>query len=109
MIIIAWLFFSILVAFVFGSARQIGWFLSLVVCLLLSPLIGFIITICSKTKETAFLERQQYEINKKKLEQLKQPVEDLSSKLEKIAHLKSAGHLTDEEYQQAKQKLLNSN
>lgn len=47
--ILAWIFFAILVA-VFGGTRTIGWGWALFWSLLLSPLVGFIIALCYPSK-----------------------------------------------------------
>lgn len=51
MLILLWLFGAIFVSEVFGAARTIGWFRSLVLSLLLSPLLGLIIILFYPAKE----------------------------------------------------------
>ena len=58
MIYILWFIFALIVAFI-GSGRRIGFFLALVVSLLLSPLIGFIFVILSKRNEDVKNEKTQ--------------------------------------------------
>lgn len=55
--IILYIIASIVIAY-FGSDRRIGFFLTLLACLLLSPLIGLIIMLCSETNQR-YAERQE--------------------------------------------------
>jgi len=50
--LIAWLLLSVLVGFI-GAGRNIGFFGALILSLILSPLIGGIITLASTSKATA--------------------------------------------------------
>lgn len=52
MIFVSWIILSVVFACI-GSSRNIGFVLSLIACLFLSPLIGLIIILCSdKEKQT---------------------------------------------------------
>lgn len=55
--IVLYIIASIVIAF-FGTDRRIGFFLTLLTCLFLSPLIGLIIMLCSETNER-YAERQE--------------------------------------------------
>ena len=52
-----WIVLSIIVAFI-GSGKTIGFFLSLLLSLLFSPIIGLIIVALSKSKQTDLLEKE---------------------------------------------------
>ena len=54
---IGWIVLSIIVAFV-GSGKTIGFFLSLLLSLLFSPIIGLIIVALSKSKQIVALEKE---------------------------------------------------
>ena len=75
MIVIIWLIFSVLVA-AFGESRKIGFGGALATSILFSPLIGFIVTALSKSKE------QEYEDQKKakQMEDLQKALEDFKKK-----------------------------
>lgn len=74
--IIAWIIFSFIVAFVFGTARKIGFWLSFIASLLLSPLIGFILTLCSETNSKVNDRKKMIELQ----EQNNQLLRDLKNK-----------------------------
>jgi hypothetical protein len=92
--------FYFLISFVLakniGEKKQIGFGGTFLICLLLSPVIGGIISYLSKDKETADLQKKA----------LVNQSEDLSSKIERLARLKEKGLLTDDEFQRAKSELL---
>lgn len=58
MLIFGWVFGALFVGLVFGAARKIGFFLSFIASLFLSPLVGFVITLCSESKKK-FADRQR--------------------------------------------------
>lgn len=110
-IFIPWLIFSIVVG-VIGSSRKIGFAGAFILSLLLSPLIGFIITIFSKNikeekykKELLKTQKQQQE----KLSNLNDTVQknNLSDELWKLREMLKDETLTEDEFQVAKGKLLN--
>jgi hypothetical protein len=115
-ILFFWLVFTIIVA-VMGSQRKIGVVLAFLAAFFLSPLIGFIIVIMSPTieeekrkNETIIHQRKQSEIlrNLSDIKENQTNKTSLVVDLEKINSMKDAGLLTEEEYQTAKYKLLNS-
>lgn len=61
-IIILWVIFCFVAAFV-GADRKIGFFGAFIVSLLLSPIIGIIIALASKNKQTDALEKKLLGIN----------------------------------------------
>lgn len=52
--IVGWVIICALIALL-GRKRKIGYGWSLVLCLLVSPIIGLIITLCSKKKDVDFV------------------------------------------------------
>lgn len=52
--IVGWVIICALIALL-GRKRKIGYGWSFVLCLLVSPLIGLIITLCSKKKDVDFI------------------------------------------------------
>lgn len=73
MVIILWLIFSLLVG-VIGSKRNIGFLFSFILSLLLSPIIGLIFTLLSKS-ETELMIQNKF-IKDKTVEQFNQPLPD---------------------------------
>jgi hypothetical protein len=74
MLILGWFFASFFVAFVFGAARTIGFWGSFLISLLLSPIVGFIITLLSETKSKAADRKKMLDLqeqNNKLLQELK--------------------------------------
>jgi hypothetical protein len=55
-IIVFDLILSVLIGLL-GKGRRIGFWWSFIACLFLSPLIGFIITLCSKRNRVEFIEK----------------------------------------------------
>jgi hypothetical protein len=100
------LFFYVLFALLvgaFGSDKTVGFWGAFFWSLLLSPLIGIIIVIASKTKAQEALERGM--INK--LTQPNQiPQKSLTEQLTQLEDLKSKNLITDEEYQKMRQKIM---
>lgn len=103
---VAWSFFN---AFVFGVARTIGFLGSFAISLILSPLAGLIITLCFKTKEQDKREKQMLEMQRQQLVAIKnnsQQGTSLAEQLKILGELKDKGSLSPEEYQKAKNKLV---
>lgn len=103
--IIVWLVFCCLVG-AMGSGRSIGFTASFFISLLLSPLIGFIIVLFSKTETQEKLEKviiKQSEQNNVKTDNST----SITDELEKLVSLKEKGALSEDEFQQAKQHLIN--
>lgn len=110
-----WLIFSLVVGFI-GSSRKIGFGLSFFLSLILSPLIGLIITLVSKNKEE---EKYKQEVLKTQ-EAQKVALEKLSSKnsksetklsiadeLLKLKNLKDDNVINEKEFIELKKHLMN--
>jgi len=107
-----WLLFSFIVGAV-GSGRKIGFGLSFVCSLVLSPLIGLIITLFSESKSSYEIKKQSFELQKQQsnlLHEIKSNTgaNNLILELEKLNNLKESGALTEDEYIKIKQKILDS-
>lgn len=114
--ILGWILFSIVVGLI-GSGKQIGGIPAFLISLILSPLVGFIIVLFSKSTVDVKREKELLETQKKqaelleKIEQKAQPAEggtklDIAAELEKLVSMKKENLLTEDEFQQAKKKLL---
>ena len=120
MIIILWLIFSFMIGSL-GSKRNIGFWNAFFLSILLSPIIGLIITLISKDKESL-------EYNKKLLETIQNQQETLDKltgkvsrnyqtnnyetnyikeELEKLENLRRTARITEIEYLNLKSNLLN--
>lgn len=96
-IIFSWFFVSFLIAFV-GIDRKIGYFGSFFLCLILSPIIGLIITISSKRKSDEVWQKKVLETNKTSFSG--------ADELIKLKKLLDDGIITSEEFETQKSKLL---
>lgn len=107
MIILLWILFSFFVAIVSGSARTIGFWASLLLCLLLSPLIGLIITLCFESKVTKHQRDHMIYLQQQQLRAIKEQKISGIDELEKLLKMKEMGQITDEEFQKMKSKIVN--
>lgn len=108
MIFVLWILFAFVVGFI-GSGRKIGFGGAFFLSLLLSPLIGGIITLASQSKEEADTQTQIAEEAQKQtaaLEAIQAGKDGVADQLQKLADMKEAGTITEEEYQAAKTKIL---
>ena len=112
-IIIMWIIFSIIVGAI-GSSRNIGFAGAFFLSLLLSPVIGLIITLISKNKEDEKYKETMLETQKKQEESLlnlkKESGKSISvaDELKKLIKMKEDGLITEEDLRKAKEKLLNT-
>ena len=115
-IFFGWLLFSIIVGAI-GSGRKIGFWGAFLLSLLLSPIIGIIITLVSKNKEDEeykekLLKTQQNQ--QETLSKLSDSSENKSQKssivdeLEKLKKLKDDNLISEDEFQNLKNKIINS-
>lgn len=105
-----WIVFAPIVGFI-GSDRKIGFWGALFCSLLLSPVIGLIITLLSKTKKDEQYQEKMLELQKKQqktLNNLQQSanVRSILKELEDLKKLKDEGILDENEFNKLKQKAL---
>lgn len=99
--IIAWLIVAnivlsfIIIPVFIGEKREIGYLYSAIACVLLSPIIGLIITLASKKTEATLRKEREKSGEFKK---------DIFAK-NNLSDLRSKGILTDEEYNQKVEKI----
>ncbi len=110
-VFLGWIIFSIIVGVV-GSGRKIGFFGALFVSLLLSPLIGLIITLISKSKEQEAYEEKILTTQKNQEETLTNISSSknfsVSDELIKLKELRKQNEISEEEFQDLRRRLLNS-
>ena len=109
-IFLGWIIFSIIVG-ALGSGRKIGFAGAFFLSLILSPVIGLIITLFSKDKEDEKYKEEVLSTQKQQQETLSEIKENsktisISEELTKLKELKDKGLLSDDEFQKAKDKLL---
>jgi hypothetical protein len=95
LIVIFWLLPSFLIALLIGSKRKIGFGLTLVFCLVMSPVIGLVVALVSGRKEM-----EEGDVGRYVQEQ------SLAGEIEKLHRLKERGVISPEEFEQYKSKLL---
>jgi phosphate/sulfate permease len=109
--LIAWIIGSVIVGFI-GSDRSIGFWGAFILSLLLSPLIGLLITLFSETNSSKVYKKKQMKIQQDILKVAKG--ESIDDKLKKtkeerlveLVDLKSKGLITDQEYEESRKKIL---
>ena len=98
---IGWIIFAF-VAGAIGSDRKIGFLGAFFLSLFLSPLIGIIVALASKRKDTE-------EFQKKILENSQNsPSDNYIDQLYKLTKLREAGNISEQEYEREKDKLESS-
>lgn len=109
-IFIAWITFSLLIGIV-GDDRKIGFWGAFLISVILSPLVGLIITMFSKTIKQQKIDdeilRNQIEQTRLLAEKTVNKSISITDELEKLVSLKEKGALSEDEFQQAKQHLIN--
>lgn len=109
-IFIAWITFSLFVGML-GDDRKIGFWGSFLLSIILSPIIALIITMFSKTLKQQRIDDEILENQKEQTRLLAEKSENntisIADEIEKLISLKDKGLLTEEEFQQAKQRLIN--
>jgi hypothetical protein len=102
-IFLGWIVLSIVIGVV-GAGKEIGGIASFFISILLSPLIGFIVILVSKNKETASFEQQTLINQQKQLNALNSA--SIPDELSKLAKLKEDNIISEEEFIKLKDKLL---
>lgn len=106
-IFIAWIIFSIIVG-VIGNGRKIGFPLAFFLSILLSPAIGLIIALASKSESQDQFEKKTIELQKKQIEVAETTKQDSTAdEMRKLKELLDEGILSWEEFNTLKDKLLN--
>jgi phosphate/sulfate permease len=111
LMLIAWIIGSVIIGFI-GSDRSIGFWGAFFLSLLLSPLIGVLITLFSETNSSKVYKKKQMKIQQDILKVAKG--ESIDDKLKKtkeerlveLVDLKSKGLITDQEYKESRKKIL---
>lgn len=110
MILLLWLLFCFLVA-AMGSGRKIGFFLSFLLSLFLSPLVGLIFVLLSKRNSEIAQELQMEALKAKQdeLMRLQKGIEEPKSRadlLRDLVKIKDEGLITEVEFQERKNNIL---
>lgn len=109
--ILGWIFGSVIVGF-FGIGRKIGFAGAFLFSLLLSPVVGLIITLFSKTEDADKYEAEILETQRQQAQTLKEIKEsaaapaNISDELKKIAELKEQGVISEDEFDRLKAKII---
>jgi hypothetical protein len=115
--IIGWFIFSIIVGII-GANRNIGFWGAFLLSLILSPLIGIIVTLISKDQEeeeykNEILKTQEAQktalekLTTKNLEVKKELTTSIADEIIKMKKLKDSGTITEEDFISFKNKLIN--
>ena len=115
--IIEWFIFSIIVGII-GSNRNIGFWGAFLFSLILSPLIGIIVTLVSKDKEEEDYKNEilkTQEAQKIALERLstnnsdknEESTSSVADEIKKMKDLKDSGAITEQDFITFKNKLIN--
>ena len=107
-VIFSWIILSLIIGFI-GSNRKVGFFGALLWSLLLSPIIGLIITLTSESINSIRMREKSIRLQEEQKEILNninnRPV-DTISELSKLNELKTSGAIDEIEFQTLKKKLL---
>lgn len=105
-IILVSVILSILVGLL-GSSRKIGFGMAFLWSILLSPLIGVIITMASKPLEDAEMEKQQLELQKEQMKELKNIASKNSvQQIKEAKELLDSGAITEDEFSILKKQII---
>lgn len=97
-----WIIFCLVIG-VMGENRTVGFWGAFLWSLLLSPLIGLIITLCSKSKTQAAIETG---LLNQLSSQHKSAVDDIETRLQKLQKMKDNKLITDAEYTTMRTQIL---
>lgn len=104
-IFLSWVALSFVVGFI-GQNRKIGFAGAFFLSLFLSPLVGLIVTVISKSDEQAAYEQKMLDLQQKQVEQGTRPTEYIGDRLQKLKRLLDEGILTNEEYEEQRKRIL---
>ena len=111
-LIFIWIIFSFIVGAI-GNERSIGFAGAFFLSLFFSPIIGLIVALTSKSKKDEKYKDEMLATQKKQQAMLSKLEKGKSvsiiGELEKLTNMKEKGLITDDEFQKAKEKILNSN
>lgn len=106
-----WVVMSVVVGII-STDKKMGFLGGFMLSIILSPLVGFIITLFSKSIEQENREKELLENQKEQTRLLAEKSENntisIADEIEKLISLKDKGLLTEEEFQKAKQRLINN-
>src|SRR5690606_38432386 len=108
----AWIVFAIIVGAI-GSNRNIGFGLAFFLSLILSPIIGLIITLFSETKSTIEARNRSIQLQEEQKNILSEISKSKTSteiieELSKLNNLKNSGAINDEEFERLKSDLMSN-
>ncbi|MGN6804047.1 MAG: SHOCT domain-containing protein [Ginsengibacter sp.] len=109
-ILFIWIVFALLVG-VLGNERTTGFWGGFFLALLLSPLIGGIIVLASKSKSDLKFQNDLLARQKQQTEALKRQAvnqQSVATELEKLKAMRDSGDLSQEEFQKLKNKLIDN-
>ena len=110
-IFIFWIIFSLIVGFI-GSGRKISFWGAFLCSLLLSPLLGLIIALVSKSNESMEYKNKVLKNQHDQRERLsnldKESAYSITAELQKLKILRNQDEITAEEFQKLRNKILNS-
>jgi len=106
-IFIFWIISSFIVGLI-GIGKKIGFFGAFFISILLSPLLGLLITLFSKNNSDAKFQKEMLEQQKFQNELLNNNLYSLAEELEKIDALRKEGIISDEEFEIMKNKIINN-
>lgn len=108
-IFIVWLVLSFVVAAI-GGGRKIGFGGALILSLLLSPLIGLIVTLSSSSLTSIEHSTQMLEEQKRTNDLLaSRATNSISDELKSIQQMRINGTLTEDEYEKLRLRIINGN
>ena len=114
--IFGWIIFSFVVGFI-GMDRNIGFWGAFFLSLLLSPVIGLIITLVSKNKADEAYKKRVLQTQRKQQEALRKlseskkeesKISSVAEELEKLKKLRDDNSITEEEFLKLKTRIINS-
>ena len=105
-LLIWWILLSLGIGFI-GSNRKIGFWGAFFLSFILSPLIGLIFSLTSKTNEQQKYEERSFEIKKNEFKPTKNV--SVADEIEKLQSLRNNNIISEEEFVRIKNKIINSN